>query len=72
MTTKMPQLTEREIDVLAALAHGKTTKEIAAVLHLSRDTVSDYRKNLCKKLALHSTASLVAYAVALLSPFKGD
>lgn len=68
----IPRLTSREIDVLASLALGKTTKEIAAALHLSTETVADYRKHLCKKLNLHSTASLVAYAISFTSTLKGD
>jgi len=62
MEHKTASLTSRERDVLISLAHGKTSKEIAAELHLSIETVADYRKHICRKLDLHSTAELVAHA----------
>ncbi len=57
-------LTSREHEVLRLVAHGKTSKQIAADLNLSVFTVNTHRKHVCKKLGLHSTAQLVAYAVA--------
>jgi len=55
-------LTKREQDVLALIGQGKTTKEIAAALQLSAETIGNHRKHLCKKLNIHSTAQLAAYA----------
>lgn len=71
MTKRTLSLTNREIDVLISLAQGKTSKEIAAALGLSVGTVADYRKHLCRKLDLHATASLVAYAISVFPPRKG-
>ena len=63
-------LTRREYHVLTLLAQGRTSKEIASALELSVETVADYRKHLCRKLDLHSTAELVAYAVRLFPNSK--
>ena len=56
-------LTRREKEVLKHIGHGKTSKQIAELLNLSVFTVSNHRRHICKKLGLHSTAQLVAYAV---------
>ena len=56
-------LTQRENEVLKQIALGKTTKQIAQTLYLSGYTVANHRKHICKKLGLHSTAQLVAFAV---------
>lgn len=55
-------LTDREKEVLQLLAHAKTSKEIAAQLHLSLHTVETHRTNLMQKLGLHSAAEVVLYA----------
>jgi DNA-binding CsgD family transcriptional regulator len=55
-------ITARETDILRLLADGKTTKEIATALKLSCETVASHRKHLCKKIGIHSTAELIAYA----------
>lgn len=57
------QLTNRERELLAALARGLSTKEIAHLLMISEHTVSKHRKNICKKLGVHSTAELIVFAV---------
>lgn len=56
-------LTRREKEVLKYIGHGKTSKQIAEVLHLSVYTISNHRRHICKKLGVHSTAQLVAFAV---------
>jgi DNA-binding CsgD family transcriptional regulator len=58
-------LTAREMSVLQLIGLGKTTKEIASHLNLSPQTVSDYRKGICRKLDLHTTAGLAAFASSL-------
>jgi DNA-binding CsgD family transcriptional regulator len=55
-------LTKREAEVLEFVARGRTSKEIAAALRLSVHTVNNHRKRVCRKLNLHSTAELVAFA----------
>lgn len=56
-------LTEREKEVLALLAEGKTNKDVAALLSLGVSTIDTHRTNLMQKLRLHNTAELVLYAV---------
>jgi DNA-binding CsgD family transcriptional regulator len=55
-------LTSREVDVLTLIGQGKTTKEIATLLSISAQTVGNHRKQICRKLNLHSTAELASYA----------
>jgi DNA-binding CsgD family transcriptional regulator len=61
------QLTPREKQILDIIAEGKTTKQIAEDLRVSTSTVGNHRKHICKKLDLHSTAELVAFAVRNLN-----
>ena len=56
-------LTRRETEVLELIGKGKTSKQIADALHLSVHTVGNHRKHICRKLSLHTTAELVAFAV---------
>jgi two-component system NarL family response regulator len=53
----------REREVVQLLAEGMTSKEIAARLHLSVKTVEAHRRNIMRKLDLHSVAGLTKYAV---------
>ena len=55
-------LTRREAQVLKLIGEARTNKEISQLLGVSIETIASHRKNICKKLNLHSTASLVAYA----------
>ncbi len=56
-------LSAREREVLQMLAEGRSTKEIAANLHLSAKTVESHRKTLMDKLDIHSIAELTKYAI---------
>ena len=58
-----PQLTTRELEVLQLIVHGKSNKEIAAVLGLSANTVAVHRANIMQTLGIHNTAELVVYAI---------
>lgn len=53
-------LTPREREVLAAIARGASTSEIAAALFLSAHTVRDYVKTVFEKLGVSSRGELVA------------
>ena len=53
----------RERQVLALLAEGKRSHEIAARLNISIATVEAHRRNIMRKLGLHSVAELTKYAV---------
>lgn len=59
----LPELTEREQEVLAYLAEGASNPEIAEALSISPKTVGRHRENLMAKLNLHSRAELVKYAI---------
>lgn len=56
-------LTDREREILQLLAEGKANKEVAALLNISLTTVETHRGHILQKLALHSTAELILYAV---------
>lgn len=57
------RLTQRQREVLQLIAEGRTTKQIAAMLHLSAKTVETHRRQLMQRLAVHDIAGLVRYAV---------
>ncbi len=57
------QLTDREREILVLVAHGRPTREIAEVLHISPNTVDVHRTRLMRKLDLHSIAEISAFAV---------
>ena len=56
-------LTVREREVLKLIAEGYKNKEIAEYLCISLKTVEKHRDNLMKKLDLHSSSALTAYAM---------
>jgi DNA-binding NarL/FixJ family response regulator len=56
------RLTDRELEVLALLGRGESSKEIAARLHLSQKTVDTHRTHLKEKLNLKDTIELVRFA----------
>lgn len=57
------ELTSRELEVLRLVAEGRTTKEIAQLLVISPHTVRRHRDHIMDKLALHSKAELILFAV---------
>ena len=59
------RLTSREREVLQLVAEGKTTKEIAAILHVSVKTADTHRTRLMQKLDIHDIAGLTRYAIRL-------
>jgi DNA-binding NarL/FixJ family response regulator len=56
-------LSPREREVLQLLAEGKSTKEMAALLHLSHKTIEAHRLQIKKRLRLDSIAELTKYAI---------
>jgi DNA-binding NarL/FixJ family response regulator len=58
-----PALTTRELEVLQLIVHGKSNKDIAAVLGVSVNTVAVHRGNIMQTLGMHNTAELVVYAI---------
>lgn len=56
-------LTQREREVVALLAMGRSSKEAAARLEISTRTVETHRLNIYRKLRLGTIADLVRYAI---------
>ena len=56
-------LTGREREVIAMIAKGYRTREMAQILCLSHKTVEKHRANLMRKLGLRSAAAAAAYAI---------
>ncbi|KGF41684.1 LuxR family transcriptional regulator [Prevotella bivia DNF00320] len=56
-------LSDREKDVIVALVQGMSNKEIAEHLCISTNTVITHRRNIAKKLKIHSPAGLTIYAI---------
>src|SRR5436190_9213488 len=53
-----PALTTRELEVLQLIVHGKSSKDIAAILGISANTIAVHRANLMQTLGIHNTAEL--------------
>ncbi|MBK7384114.1 MAG: response regulator transcription factor [Flavobacteriales bacterium] len=62
-TEVLKDLSEREVEVLSALAEGLGNKEIGKKLFISPRTVDTHRTNLMKKLDTHNVAGLVRIAI---------
>jgi DNA-binding NarL/FixJ family response regulator len=56
-------LSAREREVVQLVAHGKSSKEIAAILHIAVPTVDTYRRQIMDKLNLRTIAELTKYAI---------
>ena len=56
-------LSEREKDVIIAVVQGMSNKEIADHLCISTNTVITHRRNIARKLQIHSPAGLTIYAI---------
>jgi NarL family two-component system response regulator LiaR len=59
----MGRLTDRELDVLRLIAHGRSNKEIARDLVLSEKTVKTHVSNILQKLHLADRTQAALYAV---------
>ena len=56
-------LTVRERQVVKLIAEGKTSREIADLLHISARTVENHRAKIMEKLSLRKAADIVKYAI---------
>ena len=56
-------LSVREKEIITCVVRGLTNKEIAQALFLSAHTVISHRRNIARKLEIHSTAGLTIYAI---------
>jgi PAS domain S-box-containing protein len=63
-TAPHPHLTPRQVEVLRLLEQGRSTKQIAAELHVSTETVRNHIRRLFRALGVHSRLEAVAAARA--------
>ena len=65
-----PDLSRRELEVLRLIAEGVRSPAIANELGIAVGTVEVHRRNIMRKLGLHSVAELTRYAVreGLIAP----
>ena len=56
-------LSNREKEIITCVVKGMTNKEIADALFLSAHTVITHRRNIARKLQIHSPAGLTIYAI---------
>jgi len=62
-TDETNALSLREKEIITCVVKGLTNKEIATELFLSTHTVISHRRNIARKLEIHSTAGLTIYAI---------
>lgn len=56
------QLTDREFQVMLLIAEGKDMTEISSKLTVSKNTISNHRNQILKKLHLRNNAEIARYA----------
>lgn len=62
---QIEELTSAERRILKLIAEDRTSKEIADLLRISVKTVENHRLNICHKLNLHGSHSLLKFAFDL-------
>jgi DNA-binding NarL/FixJ family response regulator len=62
-SAEFASLSMREREVLQLMAEGKTTKQIASALNVSKKTVDNHRAHLMAKLNATTLAELIKYAI---------
>ncbi len=63
LDNKLPNLSERELEILKQISVGATTDEIARTLGISSKTVKTHRSNLLEKTACKNTPGMMLYAL---------
>ena len=58
-----PELSKRELEVIALLAKGNPNKIVADILGISIRTAEAHRSSIMHKLGLHSMSDLIFYAL---------
>lgn len=56
-------LSLREKEIISLIVKGKTEQQIAETLFISKHTVHSHRKNILKKLGLHSNADILKFFI---------
>ena len=62
-TDERDALSQREKEIVALVVRGMTNKEIADKLYISVHTVITHRRNIARKLQIHSATGLTIYAI---------
>lgn len=62
-TSPANTLSDREKEVITCVVKGMSNKEIAEHLYISVNTVMTHRRNISRKLQIHSAAGLTIYAI---------
>lgn len=62
-TENSETVSEREKEIIVCLVQGMSNKEIANHLYISLNTVLTHRRNIARKLQIHSPAGLTIYAI---------
>jgi two-component system NarL family response regulator len=62
-TSPYKTLGPREREIVQLLAEGHTSPQIAQQLHISTATVDTHRRNIMKKLGIHTVVELTKYAI---------
>jgi two-component system nitrate/nitrite response regulator NarL len=57
------QLTDREREVLALIAEGRSNKEVASQLGIGVRTIETHRERIMRKLGIHTIAGLTRFAI---------
>lgn len=60
--TVQSNLTERELEIIRLIAQGKTSQEIAEIIHLSRHTVDTHRRKILEKTECKNSLELIGFA----------
>ena len=60
---RLDRLTPREIEILTAMASGRTPEEIARVLGMSPNTLRTHSQNILTKLRVHSRMEALVLAI---------
>ena len=61
---QLDKLTKREVEIMQLLASGHSLSEISVKLKISKNTISNHRNSILKKLNLANNAELTKYAIS--------
>lgn len=64
-STRVPSLTQRQTEIVARIARGRTSREIGAELGITVRTVQTHRAHIMRRLQVHTEAGLVHAALHL-------
>jgi DNA-binding NarL/FixJ family response regulator len=56
-------ISERELEVIEALAEGKKSSEVAEIMNISYHTVVTHKKNIYRKLGIKTNFELIQFAI---------